>query len=402
MVIEKRGKNYRIVIYCGSDHNGRAVRMTKTYKPAPGLSDRAAKKAAYNFGMELENRIKQGQNIKYDNLSFNDFAKMYFDNYAPRLKAYTAAQYKDIYEKRLKDYFGNMKIINISPLDIIQWLTALDKRTGNNNGDLSENSKGAYFRTLSALFGVAVKWGVINNNPCKRVTAPRSQTKVKALEKTEVNRLFDNIDNYPDPRAVVLVYLFILTGVRLSEAAGLVWDDINFQDKIIHINREALYIPGEKAARITPPKSANSNRDIFIPELLCEKLKEYKVIQDRENKQKGDLFNDNGFLFTQFNGAPVHASTIRKWIKKAFDFCGVDYITVHGLRHTFASLLISNGIDARTTAAQLGHSAPALVMNIYANPQNEAKRRAAAMIEKVTTQTDKKSNSPQIHPKTEI
>ncbi|MBR3465120.1 MAG: tyrosine-type recombinase/integrase [Clostridiales bacterium] len=66
--------------------------------------------------------------------------------------------------------------------------------------------------------------------------------------------------------------------------------------------------------------------------------------------------------------------------KKVFEFCEVPYVTVHGLRHTYASLLISSGTDPRTAAAQLGHSSPSLTMNIYANPQNEAKRKAGDLI----------------------
>ena len=55
-------------------------------------------------------------------------------------------------------------------------------------------------------------------------------------------------------------------------------------------------------------------------------------------------------------------------------------MTVHGLRHTYASILISNNIDARTAAAQLGHQSPSLTMNVYCNPQNAAKRRAGDLI----------------------
>lgn len=382
MVIEKRGNNYRITIYCGSDSKGRPVRERVLFRPDPTLTDKQAKQAAYKYGLEIENRLKRGGSVKYENITFNKFAALYFQNHAPRLKEYTAKQYRDIYERRIKPYFGNMKLSNITALDVMQWLAALNK--ADNSGALTDNSKGVYFRTLKAMLGVAVRWDIIQDNPCKKVTTPRSkQTGVKALQREDVNKLFRSIDSYADARARILVYIFLLTGIRESEAAGLQWHDIDFDNQIIHIEREALYIP-KQGLTITPPKSFNSIRDIYIPALLCEKLREYKNIQETDIKDRGDLFTDNGFIITQFNGAPVHASTIRKWIKAAFVFCDVPYITVHGLRHTYASLLTAAGTDPRTTAAQLGHSTPALVMNTYANPQNEAKRRAADTIESIT------------------
>lgn len=75
-------------------------------------------------------------------------------------------------------------------------------------------------------------------------------------------------------------------------------------------------------------------------------------------------------------------------------WAGVPYVTVHGLRHTFASVLTANGIDARTTAAQLGHSSPALVMNVYANSQTSAQIHAAEVLGAISR------NYAQIMPKT--
>lgn len=370
MNITKRGKSYRIQIY-----NGNGQRITKTYNPPEGLTDRQRYNAAYKYALELEEKIKRGGSVKYDNLTFAEFTRLYFENYAPGLKVYTAAQYMDICKNRLIPYFGNMKIINITALDVRQWITELDRQ--NAPGVLSANSKGVYFRTLSALLGVAVKWDIIPDNPCKKVTTPRKpQTDVKALQAPEVARLFDRIDNYQDKRAVILCYIFLLTGVRASEAAGLKWSDIDYNNRVVKIARECLYIP-KKGLQVTPPKSRAGLRDIYIPDLLLDKLAEYKAIQNAEIYARGDLYTNEDYIITQFNGAPVHTSTIRALIKKAFEFCGVDYITVHGLRHTYASLLIAGGVDVRTTAAQLGHSTPALTLNTYANPQNAAKRRAA-------------------------
>lgn len=388
MNIEKRGNSYRITVSLGTDSKGKRIREKYTFNPDPTLTPKQAEQQAYIYGVELENKLKRGGSVKYDKMTFNEFAEMYFKNHAPTLKEYTAVQYRDIYEKRLKPYFGNMRIKNITALDVRQWLTDLERSESSqkltkepDKTKLKDNSKGVYFRTLSAMLGIAVRWEIIDDNPCRRVTMPKSkQTSVKALQKSDFDNLFTKIDTYPEVKAVLLIYLISLTGVREGEAAGLKWQDVDFENKVIHIEREVIYIPKKKGVTVTPPKSANSNRDIFISDLLCDKLRAYKTIQEKEISQRGDLYTDEGYIITQFNGSPVHASTIRKWIKKAFEFCEVPYVTVHGLRHTYASLLIANGVDVRTTASQLGHSSPSLTLNTYANPQNEAKRRAGDLI----------------------
>ena len=381
MNISKRGKTYRICISLGIDSTGKRIRKYANYTPDPSMTTTQTKKAAYNYGLEIENKLKRGVSVKNESLTFNQFAEMYFKNHAPTLKEYTAVQYKDIYERRFKSYFGNMKLKNITALDIRQWLTEMER--SDKSGDLSENSKGAYFRTLSSMLGVAFRWELIDENPCRRVRTPRKrQSTVKALQQSDFDKLFSKIDSYPDSQVVLLIYLISMTGIREGEAAGLKWQDIDYENRIIRIEREAVFIP-KIGLRITPPKSATSIREICIPDLLCDKLKAYKVIQEKDIADRCGMYNDEGFVITQFFGEPVHASTIRKWTKKVFEFCDVPYVTVHGLRHTYASLLISNGTDPRTAAAQLGHSTPSLTMNIYANPQNSAKRKAGDLIGKI-------------------
>ena len=383
MHIRKRGKTYLICISLGFDSNGKRIRQYVTYDPDPTLTPKQANHAAYNYGIEIENKLKRGGSLQYETLTFNQFAEMYFRDFAPTLKEYTAVQYKDIYERRFKPHFGNMRIKNIRPIDIRQWLTAMERL--DKSGELTENSKGVYFRTLSSMLGVAYRWELIDNNPCRRIRAPRNkQSAVKALQQSDFDKLFAKIDSFPDPRAVLMIYILSSTGIREGEAAGLKWQDINYENQNIRIEREVMYIP-KLGLRVTSPKSVNSIRDICVPALLCDKLLAYKAIQDKDIAERGGYYNDEGYIFTQFNGSPVHSSTIRAWTMKVFEYCDVPYITVHGLRHTYASILISNGADPRTTAAQLGHSTPSLTINIYCNPQYDAKRRAGDLIGSIIT-----------------
>ncbi len=385
MNITKRGKTFLITISLNKDSNGKRIREYHTFDPDPAMSAKQAEQAAYKYGIELENKLKRGGSVKYESMTFNQFAELYFKNYAPTLKEYTAFQYRDIFEKRLKPFFGNMRIKNITALDVRQWVSTLARSEGSNGqGDLSDNTKGVYFRTLSSILGIAVRWDILDDNPCRKVKTPRSkETSVKALQQNDFDNLLAKIDSYRDKRAVITIYLIALTGIREGEAAGLKWKDIDFENKVIHIEREVIYIP-KSGPRVTPPKSATSKREVFIPNALCEKLKEYKLKQLKDISDIGNEYHDEGYVIAQFDGAPVHASTIRKWLRAICKHCEIPYVTVHGLRHTYASLLIANGVDPRTTAAQLGHSTPSLTMNTYANPQNEAKRRAANLLDQMT------------------
>ena len=148
---------------------------------------------------------------------------------------------------------------------------------------------------------------------------------------------------------------------------------------MISINRTSQYIPGEGMIE-SSPKSKTSVRSIPISDNLIKEIEAYKVWQNKEIERLDELYQgnkgDRAKLFTTWDGKPVFDSTLRDWLNKFLVWCEVPHVTVHGLRHTFASILIANGTDARTTAALLGHSSPARVMNVYANTQEEAKTRA--------------------------
>ena len=387
MNIRKRGNSYQFRISAGYE-NGKQIIKTMTYKPPRGLSARAEARAVNEAYLNFERRITGGASVKFDRIRFDVFARdLYMKNHASSLKPKTRKQYEIIINSRLIPYFGKMFIKDITPLDVRGWLASLERANGSEK-TLSNNSKGVWFRTLSAILGRAEAWDIIENNPCKKVKAPRKQqSEVKALELADFVKIFKLLPLYEDIRIKTLVAIFLYTGIREAEAAGLEWRDFNTFNNSVSIKRTISYIPGEGLTEGTP-KSAAGVRVIFYPPELAELLEKYKSWQSSEIKKRGNLWTgatgENAKLFTQFNGLPVFDTTIRKWIKKFFLWAGVPYITVHGLRHTFASLLISNGIDARTAAAQLGHNSPALVYNVYANKQTAAQVHAAEVLGKLS------------------
>lgn len=390
--IRQRGINsYEITVSAGYE-NGRKVRKMKNIKVPDNLTDRQREAYIQHEADEFERRVKGGSSTQYDKMKFKDFANnLYMKSHGSTLKAKTRREYEIHLHDRLLPYFGEMYLKDITPLDIRHWLASLERIDGS-GVPLSENSKGVFFRTLSAILGKAYEWELIDSNPCEKVKQPRkAQSDVKALQVDEVKTVLDKLPQYEDERVKALIILLLNTGIRESEAAGLEWQDINFDTSEIQIKRECIYIPNEGIIEDTP-KSKSGTRKFYFPEFVSDALRTYKEYQAAEINARGDLWTgargERTKLFTQFNGSPVHDSTLRKWVKKYMVWAGVPYVTVHGLRHTYASMMMSLGVDARTIAAQLGHSSPALVFNTYANPQEHAKKKAAEKLNELFKSAD--------------
>lgn len=379
MNIFKRGDSYRIEVSCGYK-NGKHIRRYANFVPPKGLTPKQEQKAVLEFAEQFERKVKGGSNIQYNKMTFKSFCYgLYTKNHLETLKPKTASGYKAIMESRLIPYFGDMILRNITPLDVRTWLSNLERKDGRDKA-LSRNSAGVWFRTLSAIMGKAYEWELIDENPCKRIKAPsKPQSEVKSLQLADFQKIMEKLTEYSDNRARLFIQLVLTTGIREAEASGLEWRDIDFDKQVITIRRTSQYIPRVGMIESTP-KSETSFRSIPICEELVSELREYRKWQNKHIKQLDKMYEgktgDNARLFTTWTGAPVYDSTLRDWLRKFLAWCEIPHVTVHGLRHTFASILTAEGVDPRTTAALLGHSSPALVMNTYANPQEEAKKRA--------------------------
>ena len=383
MNIEKRGNSYRITISCGYE-DGKRVKRYATFVPPKGLTAKQEQKAALEFAEDFERKVKGGTTVQYNKMTFRAFCNGLYDkNHLQTLKPRTISEYRIIIDSRLLPFFGDMQLRNITPLDIRKWLSSLDRKDGSDKS-LSRNSAGVWFRTLSAILGKAYEWELIDENPCKRVKSPsKPQSEVKALQIEDFRKIVDKLPEYHDHRVRLFIQLMLSTGIREAEAAGLEWRDVDFKNFALSINRTSQYIPGQGMVETTP-KSKTSVRSIPISDEFVRELENYKIWQEEQIQKLDGLYEgatgEKTRLFTTSTGKPVYDSTLRSWLKKYLAWCEVPPVTVHGLRHTFASILIADGVDPRTTAAILGHSSPSLVMNVYANPQDEAKRKAITKI----------------------
>ena len=229
----------------------------------------------------------------------------------------------------------------------------------------------------------AVYWQVIVSNPAERVQPPKAKKpKRKYYDDEQSKVLISNLMELDEEhiKYKTAIILTIFTGVRLGELMGLEWNDINFKDGFVSINRSSQYL-ADKGVFTKAPKTESSIRDVAIPDFVISLLEEYKSWYDEQKSLLGELWTDSNRLFVQADGKPMHPSTISKWFVKFVEQIGLPVINFHGLRHTNATLLIAQNIDVSVVAARLGHAQITTTYNFYVHPIISHNRTAGFALE---------------------
>lgn len=385
--IEKRGKNsYRLVCYNGFDLNGNSIRHTKTIHG----SKKDAKIELAKFVADVQN----GMVVEGKALKFSEFTEIWKRDYGSKeLAPSTYKRYIRMLETRILPYFGHFYVNKIKPTDIMLFYdqlsrdTQLIRKKGNNGAKtikpLSSKTILEHHRLLRAMLHRAVYWQMIVSNPVERVQPPKTmKPKRKYYDDDQSKILLSNLMQLGENQIKykVAIILTIFTGFRLGELMGLEWDDINFNDGIVSVNRSSQYL-ADKGVFTKTPKTESSIRDVAIPEFVISLLEEYKLWYEEQKSLYGDLWTNSNRLFVQADGKPMHPSTISKWFVKYVGQIGLPVINFHGLRHTNATLLIAQNIDVAVVAARLGHAQITTTYNFYVHPIISHNKKAGYALE---------------------
>ena len=371
--IEKRGDSYRLVCVVGYNLQGRPIKKSKTVH----CSKKEAKIELAKFVAD----VQKGMYVEGKSLKFTDFVEIWKRDYGSKeLAPSTYKRYLGILESRIIPFFGHFRVDKIKPTDIMQFYDLLSKdtqivRRKDNNGKktgkpLSPKTILEHHRLLRAMLQKAVYWQMIVSNPADRVQAPKTKKpKRKYYDDEQSKALISGLMKLTEEqfKYKVAIILTIFTGVRLGELMGLEWDDINFREGIVSINRSSQYL-ADKGVFTKVPKTESSIRDVAIPDFVVSLLEEYKCWYDNQKALFGELWYDSNRLFVQADGKPMHPSTISKWFEKFVAQIGLPVINFHGLRHTNATLLIAQNIDVSVVAARLGHAQITTTLNFYVHP----------------------------------
>ena len=391
--IEKRGKNsYRLTVSEGFDLNGKPMIHRKTVH--------GTKKDAEVELAKFVTEVQNGLVIDGKSLKFSEFTEIWKRDYGSKeLAPSTYKRYCRMLETRLIPYFGHFYITKIKPTDIMKFYDLLEKDTqlvrkkGNNGSKTKKPLSGKtileHHRLLRAMLHKAVYWQLIVANPAERVQPPKARKpKRRSYDDEQTKILLENLEllSSEDTKYKVAIILTVFTGVRLGELMGLEWQDVDFKNGIISINRSSQYL-ANMGVFTKVPKTESSIREIAIPEFIISLLEEYKLWYEEQKSIYGELWTNSDRLFVQVDGKPMHPSTISKWFVKYVGQIGLPVINFHGLRHTNASLLVAQNIDIAVISARLGHAQISTTLDFYVHPLLSHNRKAGYALENLLLPT---------------
>ena len=172
-----------------------------------------------------------------------------------------------------------------------------------------------------------------------------------------------------------MIYLLITTGIRRGECVGLKWKDVDDQNKTLTIERNVTYTP-KSGLNINTPKTVNSIRQIPLISSVADLLQQYK--DEREKQSKKNILGD-AFVFSN-EGNPMIPRTpdsLTRHLKRFMKRNGFPDMSPHDLRHTCATLLLSNGADVKSVQNILGHADASTTLNFYVRADLNNMRNAA-------------------------
>lgn len=247
-----------------------------------------------------------------------------------------------------------------------------------NTEPLADRTVLAYHRLISIILSQAEKEMLIPYNAAAKASPPKAAKKAPNYFQPEtISEILKALEAEP-LKWQLITHLLLVTGCRRGEIMGLKWEKIDFKTNRIKIDRALIVSPSMGVYESTTKTS--DIRYLTLPAETLSLLRQHKREQLMLKLTNGDRWINTGYVFTQDNGDRMNPDSITAWLNDFSARHGLPHINPHAFRHTVASVLLANGTDIVTVAAQLGHASACTTENFYAHIIEENKARASECI----------------------
>lgn len=384
--VTKDGKSFYEIRQ--SRGRGKAYLTTRWYVP-DGWSQKAIERELNRQCAEFERQVQTGEIItrtekkEQELLEAAEAAKIqtlqqYSEKvFMPSLTIRCAEHTRDNFQRSLDLYIlpalGAVKMPEITSAQITALLTRAQSTPNKFGHMLKHGSIIKLYTVLNMLFRMAYMDETIDRNPMDRVQRPKptkaegKDNELQAYTGEELKYILECLENEP-LKWQAFVRLLIDTGCRRGEANGLTWKNVDFKENSILIEKNLCY-SSAKGIYLDTPKNGKKRTVYVAPEVMA-------LLSQLRKEQK--LTGIDGYVFTQDGSTePMHPDSPTRYFQRFGKRYGIADFHPHKLRHSFASVAITNGADVASVSETLGHSDKAVTLRMYTHADAESQKRAS-------------------------
>jgi len=294
----------------------------------------------------------------------------------------TYSGYEIVVRRYIKPHMGTKKLNALTPTHVRHFIAKLRKAKTVLGAPLSDRYVQNVFETLRSALTTAMREELIGRNVAKLVETPkRGNFEVDPMSEAAA-RVF--VKAAASHWLYALWLVLITTGLRKGEVLGLAWSDVNLETGAFKVRRTVQRVRGKLLFGKT--KTKKSTRTLYLGRVCLVALAKHK---EETAKRRGSQLNlapgqPTDLIFVTATGRVVEPRNVNTMLRRLLKGAELEASRVHDLRHTAATLLLMDGATIREVMEQLGHASISTTANIYGHVLDEAKRRLAARMDRLS------------------
>lgn len=327
-------------------------------------------------GSILRDRIRSmetGTFVQPSKQTLGSFLNIWLIRHSQNITAKTASGYEFLFRKYVVPSIGSIAVQRLEPSHVRGVLDSIAAQ------GLSAKTAYLAHSALRRALADAVDDGLIISNPAGRVRAPRVRRKGPDTWTAEQIGRF--LDAASESFFRGFFELAVLTGLRRSEITGLRWPNVELDGATARVVETLQRVDGKGLVQ-SKPKSERSRRVLALSSRAVQVLRDVRLRQLEWRMKAGTAWRETGYVFTDELGNPLDSGRASKEFLRVTRRAGLKGMTLHGLRHAHASLLISQGTHIKVVSERLGHASTAFTMDTYAHLLPGMQESAAEAIDK--------------------
>ena len=329
----------------------------------------------------LEDKLKEleKRNSNYDEILFTDYLTDWLERIKHTLEPSTYSGYSGNIKGHIIPYFcdKNLKIYEVKPYHLEGFYTHL--MSGEN--PLSAQTVKHNHRVINKALNDAVRHEIISSNPAQNAVTPKVKKYVGSFLNT--NQLKELFALFKGTVIEDLIMFIATYGLRRSEALGLCWEKVDFENGFFTVSRAMIQHNGKGYYLKECTKNDSSYRSLPLTDDITKMLLSIREKQEKHKNFLGSSYDLNDFVFVWEDGKPILPNYLSKTFHKIVEKSNLPTIRLHDLRHSTASNLLANGFSVVEVQHWLGHSQASTTLNFYSHIDGTSKQNIKFALQKM-------------------